>query len=204
MPALDGVIISLEKYGAFLNAFRQKVKRLVWRKERVKDRIVSYNVSVFFHQTCLKEKIQSRYSHTHTHTHIYIYMQAFGTLEFSLCLSYKHPVKCKFFRNHEKNEPYLKIFVAYHPYQTFFPNLKRNRQTYLMHTNTHSCIYIVIHRQTPSWYHCSMLELDTRGARSCDRTPAVFYASLKFHRTAMRKHSGREGILTHMYHLCFI
>ena len=65
-------------------------------------------------------------------------------------------------------------------------------------------IYIVIHRQNVSLYHNSSVWLDTRGARSRDRNPTDFYANRKFYCTATKQFSVRKGILTHMYHFCFV
>ena len=43
----------LGKFGAFLNSFQQKDKRLIRRLERIKDRIGKLEVSVLFNKTCL-------------------------------------------------------------------------------------------------------------------------------------------------------
>ena len=43
-----------EKYGAFLNSFNPKFNR---KREWIKDRIVRHEVSLLFHQTCVKEDI---------------------------------------------------------------------------------------------------------------------------------------------------
>ena len=45
------------KYGAFLNSFHPKVKRLIRRLEWIKDRIGRRELSVLLNQTLLQEKI---------------------------------------------------------------------------------------------------------------------------------------------------
>ena len=65
-------------------------------------------------------------------------------------------------------------------------------------------IYIFIHGQTVLLYHYSSVWLDERDFRSWDRNLADFYASWIFYRTATRKLNVNEGILTHMYHFCFV
>ena len=64
---------TLETYGTFLNSLHPRVKPLIQRLEQIKNKIDRHEVSIFFNQTYLKEKILL-YTHTHTHKHIYIYI----------------------------------------------------------------------------------------------------------------------------------
>ena len=63
-----------EKYGVFLNSFHSEVKRLIWKLERINNKIDRNAMSISFIQTRLKEKMLPTHTHTHTHTHIYIYI----------------------------------------------------------------------------------------------------------------------------------
>ena len=64
--------------------------------------------------------------------------------------------------------------------------------------------YICSPPLTVSLYHNPSVWLDTQDAQSWDRNLADFYASQIFYCTAMRKLSVSKGILTHMYHFCFV
>ena len=59
---------------------------------------------------------------------------------------------------------------------------------------TYIYMYIVIHRQTVSLYHNSLVGLDTRDSRNWDRKPADFYASRRFDRTATGELSVTDGL----------
>ena len=57
-----------------------------------------------------------------------------------------------------------------------------------------------LHTDCSLYYNSSVL----RDARSWDRNLANFYASRRFYRTATRKLGINEGILSHIYHFCFV
>ena len=78
------------------------------------------------------------------------------------------------------------------PKRSWYTVKKRNQTIYM-------CMY-VIDRQTVSLYHHSSVWLDLKMGSKL----GWHYASWTFYCTATRKLSVSEGILTHMYHYCFV
>ena len=59
-----------DNFGKFIYQFQLETRKL----EKILIKLYRQNVSLWFNQTCLNERLLPNYTHTYTHTHIYIYI----------------------------------------------------------------------------------------------------------------------------------
>ena len=69
----------------------------------------------------------------------------------------------------------------------------------LLSTHIHTHIYIVIHRQTVSFYQNSSVWLDTQDARSPDRNPSNFTLDCVSDHSSTKRTTLAKGILRYFY-----
>ena len=87
MMAYEGSETSRDNFVKFIYQFQPETKTLIWKLERILNKLYRQNLSLLFNET---------HTHTHTHTYIYIYIYIY------VCILYEENEKKNAFKPMKK------------------------------------------------------------------------------------------------------